>query len=747
MSNVNNFNQFLIPAQDANLYQLYYNKIDGGSVGCTIVVNGVTVQMGAASSIDINVNTVSGGTGCFLGGNRPYIYGDSPQYKYVPQTFVSVWDTSRTSAGSSTTTQVRLPLISTGFYNFIVEWGDGTTDRITTWNQAQTTHTYASAGVYQVTITGTIRGFRFANTGDRLKILEIFKWGTGFILGSTDSHFYGCANLSLLSVEDVLDLSQTTSMFRCFFGCTRLTHVNFMNSWDLSSITDFNQCFENATNFNTNIGNWNISNVTTLRNCFANARKFNNGGSSSINNWDTSKVTNMRFLFGADSGFHDFNQPIGNWNTSNVTTTEAMFNRNFNFNQDISTKEVTVNGVTYTAWDTLNVTNMNVMFSIGTPGIGTFNQNIGNWNTSKVTIMLGMFFNQPNFNQDISTKIVSVGGNTYTAWDTSNVTNMSQMFDVRTLGNFNQNIGNWNTSKVTLMQQMFYSQPNFNQDISTKIVTVGDNTYTAWDTLNVTNMNFMLDGRPLGNFNQNIGNWNTSKVTNMGSLLQFQPNFNQDISTKTVTVGSSTYTAWDTLNVTAMNTMLNAGTGNIGKFNQNIGNWNTSKVTNMSSMFNRQPLFNQDISTKTVTVGASTYTAWDILNATNMSSMFFIPNGSTTGSFNQNINNWNTIKVTNMTDMFSNQKEFNQLIDNWNVSLVTAFNGATAPSGFMQGKTFEDYSSANYDALLIGWSSRPVQPNLNINFGTIKRTTASDAAVAILTSAPNNWTIIDGGLI
>jgi hypothetical protein len=33
------------------------------------------------------------------------------------------------------------------------------------------------------------------------------------------------------------------------------------------------------------------------------------------------------------------------------------------FNQPIGKKVVTVNGITYTAWDTLNVTNMRVMFT------------------------------------------------------------------------------------------------------------------------------------------------------------------------------------------------------------------------------------------------------------------------------------------------------------------------------------------------------------------------------------------------
>ncbi|MGE8342849.1 MAG: hypothetical protein ACN6OI_17610 [Flavobacterium sp.] len=51
--------------------------------------------------------------------------------------FVSTWRTSNTSTGSSAATQVKLPLVSSGTYNFIIDWGDGNTNTITTWNQAQ----------------------------------------------------------------------------------------------------------------------------------------------------------------------------------------------------------------------------------------------------------------------------------------------------------------------------------------------------------------------------------------------------------------------------------------------------------------------------------------------------------------------------------------------------------------------------------------------------------------------------------
>ena len=92
-------------------------------------------------------------------------------------------------------------------------------------------------------------------------------------------------------------------------------------------------------------------------------------------------------------------------------------------------------------------------------------------------------------------------------WDTSLITDMSNAFGDE-FGNkpfdvaiFNADISAWNTSNVTNMRDMFFYAAAFNQDIG------------GWDTSSVTNMLSML--RFTNNFNQDISAWNTSNVTRM----------------------------------------------------------------------------------------------------------------------------------------------------------------------------------------------------------------------------------------
>lgn len=176
-------------------------------------------------------------------------------------TFISVWNTTNTSSGSSNSNQIKLPLTNGGVYNFSVDWGDGSTSVITSWNQTETTHTYSVSGTKTLTIKGVINGFRFANTADKLKIISVSKWGC-FRLSANGATFDGCANLTLDAVEDILNLSGTTTLNSTFRNCVSLTTINNISFWYVAHILTMNSAFAGCTSFNSSFSNWNTPLVT-----------------------------------------------------------------------------------------------------------------------------------------------------------------------------------------------------------------------------------------------------------------------------------------------------------------------------------------------------------------------------------------------------------------------------------------------------------------------------------------------------
>ncbi|TFG17611.1 MAG: BspA family leucine-rich repeat surface protein, partial [Promethearchaeota archaeon] len=328
-----------------------------------------------------------------------------------PNAFISRWDT--TKWGSSGNNQIKLPLTASGEYNFFVDWGDGTNDTITVYNQTEVTHTFPSSGIYTVNITGTIVGWKFG--GDSEKIIEIQQWGC-LRLGNTGNYFAYCYNL-VISATDNLDLTGTTTLRSAFQYCYDLGSSGNMNGWDTSNITDMSYMFNLATDFNQPIGNWNVSKVTSMAYMFHYASDFN----QPIGNWNVSKVTSMTYMFYSAS---DFNQSIGNWNVSKVTSMTYMFAYTHEFNQPLEN------------WDVSKVTSMAYMFYYASD----FNQSIGNWDVSSVTNMQYMFAYTHEFNQPLEN------------WDVSSVTNMYGMFYYTY--EFNQPLENWDVSSVTNMQHL-----------------------------------------------------------------------------------------------------------------------------------------------------------------------------------------------------------------------------------------------------------------------------------------------------
>jgi surface protein len=250
-----------------------------------------------------------------------------------------------------------------------------------------------------------------------------------------------------------------------------------------------------------------------------------------------------------------------------------------------------------------------------------------------------------------------------------------------------QSVDTPDLSNVTDMSWMFMTAEAFNQNIN------------GWDTSNVTNMVGMFYGA--SNFNQELSNWVVSSVTDMSYLFFNASSFNQIIGN------------WDVSNVDDMSRMFYGA----NVFNQDIGEWDTSKVKYMVRMFYYATAFNQDIG------------EWITSNVEDMKYMF-----SCADIFNQDISDWDTSSVKDMSGMFLNAHNFNQDISQWDVtSLLYAnqmFNGAIL-------------STANYDALLIGWDAQNLKPGVTFSGGS-STYCAGESARTHMVSA-DGWIITDGG--
>lgn len=448
-----------------------------------------------------------------------------------PRPFISKWKT--TSNNDTLTIKVNEAL--SGF-DYTVNWGDGSA--LESFKDSNANHTYNTAGVYTVTISGDFPGLAGCE-GDEDSLVSIEQWGD-IAWQSFDSAFMDCQNL-VVNDKQVPDLSKVTSMRYAFSGATNFN--SDISLWDVSSVTDMSYMFRGAKAFNQDLSRWDVSAVTDMSYMFRHASTFN----QDISRWDLSSVENTWYMFSYASAF---DQDISHWNVSAVTKMTGMFSNATAFNQDIS------------RWDVSAVTMMNLMFF----NASSFNQDISRWDVSGVTYMYHMFSNAVAFNQDIS------------RWNVGNVSNMSNMF--RGASAFNQDLGRWNVSGVKNFSGMFANASSFNQDIS------------GWDVSVAKNMNAMFLNATT--FNQDLGAWNVQKVTDMSSMFEGATRFDQNIERWDVSAvktmqkmfaGASAFDqnlgSWDVSSVTNMEQMF-AGASS---FDQNLGDWDISAVTTMYEMF------------------------------------------------------------------------------------------------------------------------------------------------------------------
>jgi surface protein len=215
-------------------------------------------------------------------------------------------------------------------------------------------------------------------------------------------------------------------------------------------------------------------------------------------------------------------------------------------------------------------------------------------------------------------------------------------------------------------------------------------------------------------FNDDISAWNTANVTSMALMFADLIGLFSDStdSTEPSSAFNQSLSSWVTSSVTDMSGMFAGASA----FDQSLSSWVTSSVTDMSGMFNGASAFDQSLS------------SWDTSSVTDMSGMF-----AGASAFDQSLSSWDTGSVTDMSFMFAGASSFNQSLSSWNVSLVTSMEDMLDDAAL---------STANYDATLDGWVSRPVQIGVELGARRISATPGSRSR-ELLTSS-KSWIIDDG---
>jgi surface protein len=615
--------------------------------------------------------------------------------------FISTWKTD--NPGTSNSTSVTIPTSGVG-YSYDVDWdNDGIFDEFGI--SGNVTHNYGVSDTVTIHIKGIFPRIFFNNTGDRQKILSIEQWGT----------------------------NTWSSMSGAFNGASNLTS-NASDSPNLSGITDMSSMFKGAISFDANLNNWDITSATNMSQMLSNSGLSVANYDSTLVGWESQMVSNISL--GSDGlGYCDGeiarnslistygwtisgDNPdcsayfITTWKTDNPGTSNSTsitiptFGAGYSYHVDWN-----ADGIIDTAGVTGDITH-----DFGVAGTYTvrirgafpriyFNNggdrqkilSIDQWGDVPWTNMSRAFMgasnlihaaiDTPDFSSvsDMSFMFyfASVFDGDLSAWDVSNVTNMASMF--YSASAFNGNISSWNVSNVTNMSAMFRSTP-FNGNID------------SWDVgsaTNMSNMFFFVSG-----FNGDLGSWNVSNVTNMRGAFWGATAFNGDLS------------AWDVSSVTNMPDMFRSALS----FNSDISAWDVSNANNMNGMFAGASAFNRDLS------------SWNVSNVTIMFAMFRFAT-----IFNGDISTWDVSNVTNMSQMFYSAYGFDQNLGNWDVANVTFMTSMFKQHGL---------SSANYDSLLIGWSTQTLQNNVTLDAGTSEYCVDSARQSIIDTF---NWVILDGG--
>ena len=456
-------------------------------------------------------------------------------------------------------------------------------------------------------------------------------WNTSKVTNMSQM-FSDCSSLDdseMQSIISYLNTSQVTNMSAMFYGCNSLTSLDLSN-FDTSQVIEMNGMFSSCHSLTSlDLSNFDTSQVTNMSGMFSNCSSLDDSEMQSIISYlNTSQVTEMNSMFSGCRNLTNLN--LNNFNTSQVTDMRGMF---------ASCRSLT-SLYFGSKFVTDNVTNMDSMFQECT---SLTSLDLSNFDTSQVTNISNIFYNSSNI-----TNIIFGPG-----WTNEKITDMSRLFyDLSNLSNISFN--GFKTTNVTNMSDMFqYCHNLTNLDLS------------SFDTSQVTDMSDMFSScHSLTSLD--LSSFDTSNVTNMGGMFYYCNSLTSlDLSKFNTSNVTNMGGSWQIISTSHI-----SGNGN-GMFSQcsNLkrivfgNNFDTSNVTNMNFMFaNCESLEELDLSffktNKVTDMGLMFYCCYslqtanlngfDTSNVTNMQGMFYYCNSLTS----LDLSKFDTSQVSNMSYMF-----------------------------------------------------------------------------------------------
>ena len=185
-----------------------------------------------------------------------------------------------------------IPCQNVGVFDAGIQWGDGSVSTITAYNDADLTHTYATAGDHLIRIRGSFPNIYFNDGGDKLKVKSVENLGdVGW--ESFNNAFRGCSNMTTFTAGNT-DTSSVTNMSLMFYNCTSLTSLD-VSGFDTSSATSMSEMFRNCTSLTSlDVSGFDTSSATSMSAMFRSCTSLT---SLDVSGFDTSSVTNMSLMF------------------------------------------------------------------------------------------------------------------------------------------------------------------------------------------------------------------------------------------------------------------------------------------------------------------------------------------------------------------------------------------------------------------------------------------------------------------